>query len=179
MHLIQAGGQNYSEDSIASDPFMCLWYEQSLNDEKLNEYFLHQAVMSCKCSVISACFLSRQHTRAGYCCLLSPQELLVQRLSDLPRAPSGDVWDLPEKQATIQCAIQYSQCEGLEEKKPTYFTNSQFFMLADLLKYLKASICSYPFTQQLTSKSAKATAVNDITLPTTICSHHKSSLCWI
>lgn len=160
---------------------MCLWYEKSLNDEKSNEFFYTKLWCPVsKCSAISACLLSRQHTRAGCWCLLSPQELLGAEAPAVTfKGPQAVLAGTCQRSKLPFSVLLNTVNVRFWRKKPTCFTNLQFFTLADLLKYPKTSICSYPFTQQLTSKSAKATAVNDTTVPTTICSHHKSSLCWI
>lgn len=116
VRLIRAEGQIYGEDSVGSDPFSVPMVWTKSEWWEIKWIFLHQAVMSCRCSALSACFLSRQHARAGCWCPLSPQELMAAGAQWPSKGPSGDDWDLPEKQATIQCATQYSQHEILEEK---------------------------------------------------------------
>lgn len=95
---------------------VCLWYEQSLSDEKLNEFFYTKLWCPVGVQPYQPVFFLGSMLEQGVGVPYHPKSWWLQGLSDLQRAPSGDDWDLPEKQATIQYAIQYSQHEILEEK---------------------------------------------------------------
>lgn len=147
VRLIRAEGQIYGEDSVGSDPFSVPMVWTKSEWWEIKWIFLHQAVMSCRCSALSACFLSRQHARAGCWCPLSPQELMAAGAQWPSKGPKW--WWL----GLAREASYHSVCYTIQStwdsggKSPRTLQIHNCAQLADLLKYLKASICSYPFHQ--------------------------------